>query len=224
MPTQRDRNHSSVSTRVPGPWQRPYGPCETPGSRRPANPRSRWAPSTRWHRTPDPVPDSAAVNKIVSTASNGHSSARVVSGPRLLDAISLLLVFCGMAWFGYTVSLPARPSELARAEAAFGIRVEKLQLGAGGFFLDCRYRVLDRDRAAGLLPPGAAAYLMSEKSSVRLEAMQVSPIADEKPATGEVLSHSVNVALFGNPGQLIKRGDRVTLFLGRFKATGLTVQ
>jgi len=145
----------------------------------------------------------------------------VPRGQRLADAAAFWLLMCGLAWFGYTVSLPARSSELARVEAAFGIRVEKVKLAAGGYFLDFRYRVLDQAKASDLLHPGDDSYLMPEKAAVRLEAIQVPSAASSKLEDRDT---GVAVAFFDNPGQLIKRGDRVTLVLGRFKASGLTVQ
>jgi hypothetical protein len=131
------------------------------------------------------------------------------------------LLLCGLAWFGYSVSLPSRSDELVRIEAAFGIRIERLKLAAGGHALDFRYRVLDATKSAGLLQPGARTYLMPDKAPVRID-----PIPLESAAAMRSLEPGVgeNAALFGNPGRLLRRGDRVTLVLGGFKASGLTVQ
>lgn len=140
---------------------------------------------------------------------------------RRVNTAAFWLLLGSFAWFAYSVSLPAGPSELARAEAACGIRVEKLTLAASGYLLDFRYRVLDRSKASELLDPETAPYLMLERMPVRLDAVAL-PL--EAPSTTREPTDGVHVALFGNPGQLIKQGDRVTLVLGRFKARGLTVQ
>ncbi len=147
----------------------------------------------------------------------------VLSPPRGdgLHRLACWLLLFGLAWFGYSVSLPARSDELARIEAAFGIRVERLKLAAGGHILDFRYRVLDSSKSAGLLQPGASTYLMPDKAPVRLD-----PIPLEPAAAPQALDRSggENAALFGNPGRLLRRGDRVTLVLGGFRASGLTIQ
>ena len=138
-----------------------------------------------------------------------------------LHGLACWLLLFGLAWFGYSVSLPARSDELARIEAAFGIRVERLRLAAGGHILDFRYRVLDSSKSARLLRSGASTYLMPDKAPVRLD-----PIPLEPAAAPQVLDRSggENAALFGNPGGLLRRGDRVTLVLGGFRASGLTIQ
>ena len=148
-------------------------------------------------------------------------SVRASPGQRWADAWAFWILLVGLVWFGYSVNLPARPQELIRAEAAFGIRVEAVRLAPGGQLLDFRYRVLDSGKASHLLGPGTRAYLMTDKASAPIEAVEMSP--DRSQHVGEDRG-TVNVASFGNPGKSIKRGDRVTLILGRFKATGLTVQ
>lgn len=140
---------------------------------------------------------------------------------RRWNAAAFWLLLCGFVWFGYTVSLPAEPSELARAEAAFGIRLEKLELSAGGYLLDVHYRVLDRGKASDLLNLRETAYLMLEKTPVRLDAVGKPSDGTSSPPHADT---GARVTLFGNPGRLIKRGDRVTLVLGPFKASGLTVR
>jgi hypothetical protein len=146
----------------------------------------------------------------------------VLSPPRAdgLHGLACWLLLFGLAWFGYSVSLPARSDELARIEAAFGIRVERLRLAAGGHILDFRYRVLDSSKSAGLLRPGTSAYLMPDKAPVRLDPIPL-PAAAPQPLDR---SGGENAALFGNPGRLLRRGDRVTLVLGGFRASGLTIQ
>ena len=112
-------------------------------------------------------------------------------------------------------AMPASPE----IEAAWGIRLDHVALIGGGGIIDVRYTVIDPDRAAALL--------------VSLDALPV--IHNERNGgdlrLNEALHHRVNLdtgrsyyMLYANAGNLLRRGDVVSLTVGDFTLAPVVVQ
>ena len=122
----------------------------------------------------------------------------------------------------------APPAPQARASGALeeelGVRLERLQLSAAGYFLDMRYRVLDADKARALFERRVRPVLLDGASGLRVT-------VPDTPKLGQLRSTSRNVKvdrtysmLFANPGKSIARGTRLTLLVGEARVDGLVVE
>lgn len=100
-----------------------------------------------------------------------------------------------------------------------GLRIVRT---AGGHLLDFRYHVVDPGRAASLLARDGRAYVVHERSGVRLP-VPSTPKAGPLRTTGVPEAGRGYFALFSNPGGLVRRGDRVSVVVGDLTAD-LTVE
>jgi len=111
----------------------------------------------------------------------------------------------------------------ASAEQKWGIRPLGIHLTANNYMLDFRYRVLDADKAAPLINPQVKPYLIDQSTGAKFfvpESQKVGALRQtRKPA-----SNRNYFIIFGNPGKFIKRGSRITVVIGDFKAEDLVVE
>ena len=108
------------------------------------------------------------------------------------------------------------------AEKKWGIRPLSIQLTAAGTLLDYRFRVIDPDKAMGLMKRGDKAYLIDQASGMRFTVplTKVGPLRQtgSKPKAGKVFP-----IMFTNTGNVIKPGSEVTLVVGEFRMENLVV-
>jgi hypothetical protein len=125
--------------------------------------------------------------------------------------------------------LLAIEQELTPLEREWGIKVLGIRLTANGYALDFRYKVLDPQKAAPIVQRrfSPTPMVVVERSGAKLGV----PFTDKAGSlrssvtTAEQIKRGRNyVALFANPGQHVKAGDRVTVAFGNFRAENLTVQ
>jgi hypothetical protein len=140
----------------------------------------------------------------------------------VLIAAAILAGTAGWLWHREQLAREARASRAA-AEAAFGIKVERLGLSAAGYMLDLRYRVTDAAKAAPLLDRKVKPYVLAG-TDMRLEVPQTPTVGTLKQSTRTPREGQIYFAMLANPGKVLKSGDRVTLVMGDFKATGLQVK
>jgi len=107
-------------------------------------------------------------------------------------------------------------------EKKWGIRPLSIQLTAVGNLLDYRFRVIDPDKAQGLMKRGEKAYLIDQTSGMKLTVprTKVGPLRQTgtKPKAGKVYP-----ILFANTGKVIKSGNEVTLVIGDFRMENIVV-
>ncbi len=142
-----------------------------------------------------------------------------------IAAVALQLTGCASA--------PARPAaaeavqgEQSEVEAAYGIKVEGLNLSAAGSMLDFRYRVVDPAKAAPLLSQKLKPYLLDEARSAKL-GVPVTPVLGQIRQTSRnnvIHTDRTYFIMFGNPGKAVQSGDKVSLLLGEVKITDLVVR
>ena len=113
----------------------------------------------------------------------------------------------------------------ARTPAGLGVQVTALRLSAGGFMVDLRYRVVDPERAKGLLDRRVAAYLVDEASGAKFGVPNSAKLGKlRQAARGTIQTDREYMMLFGNPGRYLKPGAKVTLVAGDAQLAALTIQ
>lgn len=129
---------------------------------------------------------------------------------------------------GYSYgSEPAPPADAAASAGAnaaqWGIEVLGVRTSAAGYMLDFRYRVTDAEKAAPLLDRRNKAYLLVEKSQVKMAVPVSGKIGAMRQTTRNVRADRNYFVMFGNPGRHVKPGDRVTVVIGEFRTDELIV-
>lgn len=108
------------------------------------------------------------------------------------------------------------------AEKKWGIRPLSIQLTAAGSLLDYRFRVIDPDKAMGLMKRGDKAYIIDQTSGMKLAVprTKVGPLRQtgSKPKAGKIYP-----ILFANTGKVVKPGNKVTLVIGDFRMENIVV-
>ena len=98
-----------------------------------------------------------------------------------------------------------------------------LQLSAGGYMLDFRYRVIDAEKAAPLFKPEVRPYLVIQASGERLSVADTQRFGALRQ-TGKPDSDKDYYIIFGNPAKRVKKGDTVTVVIGGLEIKGLLVR
>jgi hypothetical protein len=84
------------------------------------------------------------------------------------------------------------------------------------------YRVLDADKAEALNDKKAEPFLIDPKAGVRLVVPSLEKVGQLRQSSTPELGKSYWMA-FSNKGQRVKRGDRVNIVIGKFRADDLVV-
>lgn len=111
-------------------------------------------------------------------------------------------------------------------EEQWGVQVESLRYSANGHLLDFRYRIKNPDKAAYLVDRTNRAYLVDQASGKVLAVPNTAKVGPMRQTVryGKPKMDRVYFVLFGNPGGMVKTGDKVTVVIGDFKAENLVVQ
>jgi hypothetical protein len=124
---------------------------------------------------------------------------------------------------GKDVASAPAPQADAVIEKTWGIKALNIRLTASDHFLDFRYRILDPDKAAMLTKRDKKAYLIDQASgkTVTVPVTKLGPLrgTDVKPKKDRVY-----VVLFSNPNNTVKKGNKVTIVIGDFRAENLVVE
>ena len=105
---------------------------------------------------------------------------------------------------------------------AWGVRVERLTLSAGGYMLDFRFTIEDPEKAKPLLGRKTKPYLVHQKSGAKF-------VVPNTPKVGPLRTDNADQAgrtlfiLFANPAQTVKSGDKVTVVIGECEIKDLVV-
>jgi hypothetical protein len=116
-----------------------------------------------------------------------------------------------------TESVPAQLAE------TWGVEVTSIRMTANDHMIDYRYRVLDADKAADLFKRQIKPFLIHEESGRVLavpETAKLGPLRNSNiPQEGKIYW-----MFFGNAGNLVKAGDKVTVVIGEFRVEDLIVE
>jgi hypothetical protein len=148
---------------------------------------------------------------------------------RLLSALLLCLglgLLAGRGQAASPASAPASgaaPRDRTLLKRLWGVEVLGVRWSAGGYMLEFRYKVLDARLAAPLFDravqpllihePSGAAFIVPTPGKVGALRNSDPPIRDR-----------IYWMFFANPGQYVKRGQKVTVQIGRFRAESLVVE
>ena len=126
-----------------------------------------------------------------------------------------------------TVGLGQRGMRKTAAETIeekWGIRVESVRLSANGYVVDFRYKVLDPKKATALGDPEAKPYLVDRTTGAKLSVPSTPKVGPLRQSAESLTTGRVYFTLFANKGKAVRKGSKVTVVIGDFKAANLAVQ
>jgi len=156
---------------------------------------------------------------------NGVTIMSVGDSHKTITGMFALLMLAGFFLSAGCAGTPRNQGLNAAAtlEEQWGISVVGIRLTAAGHMLDFRYKVLDPEKASHLLDRQNKSYLVDEKSGVIMTVpkTKIGPLRQTavKPVAGKNY-----IVLFGNMGDAVKPGNKVTVVIGNFKAENLIVE
>jgi len=115
------------------------------------------------------------------------------------------------------------PIEEVSIEEQWGIEITSLRLTSNDHMLDYRYRVLDADKATDLFKRQIKPYLIHQETG---QVMAVPETAKLGPLRNSNIPQEGRIywMFFGNAGNLIQPGDKVTVVIGDFRREDLVVE
>ncbi len=105
----------------------------------------------------------------------------------------------------------------------WGIEVTAIRLSAHGNMIDFRYRVLDTEKASVLGDPSVKPVLIDHDNGAQLRVPSMPKVGQMRSTAQRLHAGRIYTALFANPGGTVKKGHKVTVVFGDFRAEGLTV-
>lgn len=111
----------------------------------------------------------------------------------------------------------------AAIEARWGIRIQGLHLTAAGYMLDFRYKVVDPGKAAPLFDRKFKPVLRDEKTGAVM-AVPAPPKTGALRSSNDPKEGRTYFMFFANPAHFIGKYSRVTVSIGEFSISGLTVK
>jgi hypothetical protein len=108
-------------------------------------------------------------------------------------------------------------------QGAWGVDSFRVKWAESGEIIRFSYRVLDPDKAAALNDKKAEPALIDPQAGVSLVVPSLANVGTLRQSSTPQAGMSYWMA-FSNKGRLVKRGDRVDVVIGHFKAEGLVVE
>ena len=108
-------------------------------------------------------------------------------------------------------------------ESAWGVDSFRVKWAESGEIVRFSYRVVDPERAAALNDKKAEPTLIDPQAGVSLVVPQVSNIGKMRQTSTPKAGMTYWMA-FSNVGRRVKRGDRVDVVIGHFRAIALEVE
>jgi hypothetical protein len=108
-------------------------------------------------------------------------------------------------------------------EEQWGVQLKPLRLTGEGLFLDFRFRVIDPEKAGPLLQKGTKPYLVDQKSGKTFQ-VPTTKVGPMRATATKPKSDKDYTMLFNNTNRFVKKGDKVTVVIGGFKAENLVVE
>jgi len=107
-------------------------------------------------------------------------------------------------------------------ELVWGVDSLAVKWTESGEVVRFTYRVLDADKAKTLNDKKAEPFLIDPKAQVKLVVPSLEKVGQLRQSSTPQAGKSYWMA-FSNKGRLVKRGDRVSVVIGGFRADGLVV-
>jgi hypothetical protein len=100
-----------------------------------------------------------------------------------------------------------------------GVRIVRVAVSGGGGLVDLRYQVIDPDRAASLHDAGNPPEVVDERTGVVVDSLFMG-----HSHQGRLHAAETYYLIFDNPGNLVRRGTRVTVRLGAARVAHVPVR
>jgi hypothetical protein len=107
-------------------------------------------------------------------------------------------------------------------QRTWGVDIVGVRRVSSGLMLRFDYRVVEPEKAAVLTDRKARPYLIDEATGAALAVPAMENVGELRQVAPLEMTRTYFM-IFGNPGGLVKRGGRVTLVAGGFRAEGLEV-
>ena len=107
-------------------------------------------------------------------------------------------------------------------ELVWGVDSLSVKVTESGEVIRFSYRVLDADKAITLNDKNAEPSLIDPKAGVQLMVPSLEKVGKLRQSSAPEAGRSYWMA-FSNKGRFVKRGDRVSVVIGQFRADGLMV-
>ena len=156
----------------------------------------------------------------------GVRKRRICNSLIAILCLAVLVFCCGCATTYAKKGSDADGRSRARTmEETWGIRVKNVRFSAGGNLIDVRYKVTDAEKASVLLGKKEnKPYLINETTGAVLSIPDVDKIGALRSSTKNLIAGKEYFIMFANPVMLVKKGDKVAIVIGDFKAEHLNVQ
>jgi len=139
-------------------------------------------------------------------------------------AICVLYISCAIASETKPVQSPEQTTQ-QNMEQAWGIRAKSVRLAANGLMVDFRYRIIDSVKASALLQEKKLKPRLVDKASgTELTIPELEKVGGLRTSFKNIVKNKVYFMMFANPNMLIKRGSKVAVIIGDFRAEDLVVQ
>lgn len=167
-----------------------------------------------------------------------NSSFNLAKG---LVAPILLCTLCGSVAVAQSEPQPPAPAQSAAAtdqrrvlnhnsrhatmyyESMWGVDSLRVKLAESGELVRFDYRVLDPEKAAALNDKKAEPELYDAEAGVKLAVPQMEKVGKLRQSSTPKAGMTYWMA-FSNPTRVVKRGHRVDVVIGSFRASNLVVQ
>jgi len=126
------------------------------------------------------------------------------------------------AWQGTQVNRRSRRAEMYY-EGAWGVGELRVKATESGELIRFNYRVLDPGKAVVLNDKKAEPELIDSQAGVKLEVPQMEKVGKLRQSSTPKVGMTYWMA-FSNPTRAVKRGHRVDVIIGQFRAYGLVVE
>jgi len=107
-------------------------------------------------------------------------------------------------------------------ELVWGVDSLGLKTVESGEIIRFTYRILDAEKAKALNDKKSEPFLFDPRAQVKLVVPSMEKVGQLRQSSTPEAGKSYWMA-FSNKGRLVKRGDRVNLVIGQFRAEGLVV-
>jgi hypothetical protein len=135
---------------------------------------------------------------------------------------SAVAVRSAPAWEGSQANRLSRRAEMYY-EAVWGVGELRVKVAESGELIRFDYRVLDPEKAAALNDKKAKPELDDAQAGVKLSVPQMEKIGDLRQSSTPKAGMTYWMA-FANPTLVVKRGHRVDVVIGSFRANNLVVE
>jgi hypothetical protein len=137
--------------------------------------------------------------------------------------VLLFLIICSKTYAEIQENGKEPLKEAQNHAEKWGVNVLAIRESAGGYMLDFRYRVIDPDKAAPLFDRKIKPYLIDQATGAKCMVPESPKIGALRQTRKPIVDRNYFI-IFANPGKMIKKGNKVTVVIGEFKAESLIVQ